>query len=75
MAVLWPLMPATTLLLLTHCAHNSEYNSNKYLFSSFNGVDLLHSMSADCCIRESGPKNVIFSNGPKIIFECSNPFY
>ncbi len=44
------LLPATTLLLLTCHAHNSENNSNKYLFSSFNGIDLLRSMLADCCL-------------------------
>jgi hypothetical protein len=27
------------------------------------------------CDRGSSPKNVTFSNGPKIISECSNPLY
>jgi hypothetical protein len=35
---------------LTGRAHNSHINNNKYFFSSFNDVDLLHSMSADCCM-------------------------
>ncbi len=34
----------------TRRAHNSHINSNKYFFSSFNDVDLLRSMSADCCM-------------------------
>jgi hypothetical protein len=30
-------------------------------------------IDVDLAVRGSGPKNVIFSNGPKSIFECSNP--
>jgi hypothetical protein len=33
--------------LSTRRAHNSHINSNKYIFSSFDDVDLLRSMSAD----------------------------
>jgi hypothetical protein len=37
-------------LSLTQRAHNSHITSNKYFFSSFNNVDLLRSMLADCCM-------------------------
>jgi hypothetical protein len=36
----------------TQRAHNCHINSNKYIFSSFNDVDLLRSMSADCCMPQ-----------------------
>jgi hypothetical protein len=39
-----------TLSSSTQCAHNSHITTNKYIFSGFNNVDLLHSMSADCCM-------------------------
>jgi hypothetical protein len=39
-----------TSLSSTRRAHNCHINSNKYFFSGFNDVDLLHSMSADCCM-------------------------
>jgi hypothetical protein len=39
-----------TLSLSTRRAHNFHINCNKYIFSSFNDVDLLHSMLADCCM-------------------------
>ncbi len=37
--------------LLTRCAQNGHNNSNNNFFSSFNNVDLLHSMFADCCMH------------------------
>ncbi len=46
------ILPATALLLSKHCALNSQINSNNYCFSSFNNVDLLRSMSADCCMHQ-----------------------
>ncbi len=39
-----------TSLLLTQRVHNSHITSNKYIFSSFNNVDLLRSMMPDCCM-------------------------
>ena len=53
----WPILGCghrclqlTALSSLTLHAHNSQINSNKYCFFNFNNVDLLRSMSADCCM-------------------------
>jgi hypothetical protein len=46
------------------------------LFASVNKAQLEEEINLDCNTgRGSGPKNVIFSYGPKIISECSNPLY
>jgi hypothetical protein len=66
-AVLWALSHATTLSSSMRHAHRSENNSNKYLFSSFNNVDLLCSMSADCCMpwrREWGTMAAVGGRRP-----------
>ena len=54
---IWPILGCghrclqlTALSSLTLHAHNSQINSNKYCFFSFNNVDLLRSMLADCCM-------------------------
>jgi hypothetical protein len=47
------------------------------VFGSKEAVGLMGAIvsSMGAVVRGSGPKNVIFSNGPKIISECSNPLY
>ena len=44
------LSPATASSSSMCHAHNSLISNNKYCFSSFNNVDLLCSMSVDCCM-------------------------
>ncbi len=73
------LCPATMLLLPTCCAHNSQIDSNKYYFSSFNNVDLLRSMSADCCMpwcREWCAMMAVGQRGPPwLVGACILPSF